>query len=86
MRRCGRCTAILELTLGITAPPEMLERVPWPRGIPQYLLDHGARVETAMRETAAYPGLFLTGNAYHGVGVNDTVRDAHRIVDALVKR
>ena len=75
----------LELTLGITVPPEMLEHIPWPRGIPQYLLGHGARVETAMRAVEAYPKLFLTGNAYHGVGVNDTVRDAHRVADLLVK-
>ena len=75
----------LELTLGITAPPEMPLHIPWPRGIPQYLLGHGARVETATRAVATRPNLFLTGNAYYGVGVNDTVRDAHRIVDALVK-
>ena len=75
----------LELTLGITAPPEMLEHVPWPRGIPQYLLGHGARVTAAMRTVESYPRLFLTGNAYHGVGVNDTVRDAHRVAALLAK-
>ena len=73
----------LELTLGITAPPEMPLHVPWPKGIPQYLLGHGARVETAMKATAACPSLFLTGNAYYGVGVNDTVRDAHRVAALL---
>ena len=75
----------LELTLGITAPPDMLERIPWPRGIPQYLLGHGARVETAMRAVATCPNLFLTGNAYYGVGVNDTVRDAHRVANLLAR-
>ena len=73
----------LELTLSITAPPEMLEHVPWPKGIPQYLLGHRARVETVMRAVATHSNLFLTGNAYYGVGVNDTVKDAHRVTDVL---
>ena len=73
----------LELTLSITAVPEMLLHVPWPKGIPQYLLGHRARVETVMRAVATHSNLFLTGNAYYGVGVNDTVRDAHRVTDVL---
>ena len=74
----------LAISLGVTAEPEMVTRVPWPRGIPQYELGHVMRVATIMREVSAYTGLYLTGNAYYGVGVNDCVRDARRVADAVL--
>lgn len=67
----------LRVTLGVVAEPEFIEHIPWPRGIPQYELGHLGRVGWAEWELEP-PGLFLTGNAYRGVGVNDTVRDARR--------
>ena len=63
----------LRVTMGIVAEPEFAEHIPWPRGIPQYELGHVSRVERAENALADYP-VFLTGNAYRGVGVNDTVR------------
>ena len=73
----------LRVTMGITAEPEFVTQVRWPQGIPQYLLGHQrkiADIETALGE---YPNLYLTGNAYRGVGVNDCVRDALRVARAL---
>ena len=67
----------LRVTMGIVAEPEFVEHVPWPRGIPQYELGHLERVKRAKDALAEYP-VFLTGNAYYGVGVNDTVRDARQ--------
>ena len=74
----------LGISLGITAEPDMVTHIPWPRGIPQYELGHRARVEGIMREVATRPGLHLTGNAYYGVGVNDCVRDAKRVTEAVL--
>jgi oxygen-dependent protoporphyrinogen oxidase len=76
----------LRVTLGVVAEPEFVEQVPWPRGIPQYELGHGGRVARAEAALAQHPGIFLTGNAYRGVGVNDTVRDACKTAEALLKR
>jgi oxygen-dependent protoporphyrinogen oxidase len=76
----------LRVTLGIVVEPEFVEQVPWPRGIPQYELGHGGRVARAEAALATHPGIFLTGNAYRGVGVNDTVRDARKTAEALIKR
>lgn len=74
----------LRVMLGVVAEPEVVEHIPWPRGIPQYELGHLARVARAKNALAQYPGLYLTGNAYHGVGVNDTVRDAQRTAETLL--
>ncbi len=74
----------LRVTMGIAAEPEFVEHIPWPQGIPQYELGHVSRIERAENILAELP-LWLTGNAYRGVGVNDTVRDARRTADALLK-
>ena len=75
----------LEISLGVTAEPEMVTRIPWPKGIPQYEIGHGEKVKTVMQEVTKFPGLHLTGNAYYGVGVNDCVRDAKRVADAVLE-
>ncbi len=74
----------LRVTMGIVAEPEFAEHIPWPQGIPQYELGHVLRIERAETALAEHP-LWLTGNAYRGVGVNDTVRDARRTAGALLK-
>ncbi|MBS3966177.1 MAG: protoporphyrinogen oxidase [Truepera sp.] len=73
----------LRLSLGLTQAPELVHQVTWPQGIPQYLVGHSARVARIMTATQALPGLYLTGNAYYGVGLNDCVRDAQRVTRAI---
>lgn len=74
----------LRVMMGIVAEPELVEHVPWPRGIPQYELGHLEKVARAKDALTEYP-IFLTGNAYHGVGVNDTVRDARKTAEAVLE-
>jgi oxygen-dependent protoporphyrinogen oxidase len=54
-----------------------------PKGIPQYVLGHPARLAALERELVAFPGLHLTGNAYRGIGVNDCVREAKRLAERI---
>jgi len=68
--------ADLRTTLGITATPVAHHEILWPQGIPQYTLAHPAIVTAVEAMSAAHPGLLLAGNAYRGLGVSDTVRDA----------
>jgi oxygen-dependent protoporphyrinogen oxidase len=48
--------------------------VRWPRSMPQYEVGHLERVRAI--ETSLPAGIFVTGNALHGVGVADAVRSA----------
>ena len=66
---------ILRPLLGIRGEPEMAKTVQHPRAIPQYTLGHLGRVAEAERQAARWPGLVLAGNAYHGVGLNDCIRN-----------
>ena len=44
-----------------------------PLGIPQYNVGHRERLQEIDRLVGAMPGLFLAGNAYRGVSVNDCI-------------
>ena len=69
--------------LGITAAPLAYHEVVWPRAIPQYGLGHRAAIEVIEERSLAHPGLALAGNAYRGLGVGDTVRDARTIATRI---
>jgi len=73
----------LKRTLGIDADPCFRDIVKWPRGIPQYNVGHEARLRRVDESLRNLPGLFLTGNAYRGVGINDCVRNAFKLAEAL---
>ncbi|HYV38433.1 MAG TPA: protoporphyrinogen oxidase [Gemmataceae bacterium] len=63
--------AELQLAMGVAAEPIFHHIVRWDRAIPQYHLGHLERVAEIESRVAQHPGLFLTGNAYHGVAMND---------------
>jgi oxygen-dependent protoporphyrinogen oxidase len=75
--------ADLERTLRIVAEPIAYHEALWPRAIPQYNLDHPRIVAAIETRRAMHAGLFLTGNAYRGIGVGDTVRDALAVAAAV---
>ncbi|RKG60470.1 protoporphyrinogen oxidase [Corallococcus sp. AB011P] len=73
----------LKTMAGLTATPELTAVFRWPRGIPQYTVGHLERLAAMEERLKRWPGLHLTGNAYRGVGVNDCLRDAARLAEAL---
>jgi oxygen-dependent protoporphyrinogen oxidase len=48
----------------------------WPNSLPQYAVGHLIRVAELESRLRAHPGLILLGNALHGVGLPDLIRDA----------
>ncbi len=60
------------------------------RAIPQYVIGHRARVAKLEALAAKFDGLFLGGNAYHGIAVNDCTEQAEllvpRVRDSLTGR
>jgi oxygen-dependent protoporphyrinogen oxidase len=73
----------LEPVLGLSGDPVDTAAVRWPRGIPQYTVGHHDRVAAVEAGLAEAPGLFVGGNAYRGVGVNDCVREATRLAERI---
>jgi protoporphyrinogen/coproporphyrinogen III oxidase len=46
----------------------------WPLSLPQYAVGHVERMKKLAALTETFPGLQLIGNAYHGVGLPDMIR------------
>ena len=70
--------------MGITAEPEFASIYRHERAIPQYLVGHAYRLAEIDRQRARFPGLFLTGNAYRGVSLNDCVLNALHTAQSVV--
>ncbi len=73
----------LKRLMGITAEPLFALRHQWPESMPQYTVGHTARVSELEARLAAIPGLFLAGNACHGIGIPDCVRSAKQVADSI---
>ncbi len=70
--------------MGIEEEPLFVRIYRWHRAMPQYTIGHIERVETIERLCASYSGLYLTGSAYHGIGISDTVREAESTAEKVI--
>jgi oxygen-dependent protoporphyrinogen oxidase len=68
--------AELQAAMNIRAAPVFHSIIRWDKAIPQYTLGHFERVSRIRERLASHPGLFLGGNGYHGVAVNDCTEQA----------
>ena len=75
--------AELRLTMGITSEPVFHRIIRWDRAIPQYRLGHLQLVAWIEERAQRYPGIFLAGNAYHGVALNDCTEQAELLAPRI---
>jgi len=66
----------LNQAMGIEAQPIYHQVIRWPRAIPQYFVGHLDRVARIEGRLAEHPGLFVGGNAFRGVSLNDCTERA----------
>jgi oxygen-dependent protoporphyrinogen oxidase len=71
--------AELQRTMRIAAEPVFHSIVRWDQAIPQYHVGHLDLVAGIEEKVSRHPGLFLTGNAYHGVSLNDCTEQAEKV-------
>jgi oxygen-dependent protoporphyrinogen oxidase len=79
-------TTELEPILNIKGKPNYVRIFKYRQGIPQFTLGHPSRMEKMELLLDRFPGLYLTGNAYDGVGLNDCVLRSDKIVSQLGKQ
>lgn len=74
---------------GLRGTPEYTEVNRWDQSMPQYTLGHLDRVAEIEAALSRFPGLYVTGSAYRGVGVPDCIRDgqdtATRVLSYLAR-
>ena len=73
--------AALGKTMGVAEKPEFARIYAHPQAIPQYLPGHGRRLQALRERTDRYPGMFFTGNAFFGIGLNDCVSSAGKVAE-----
>jgi oxygen-dependent protoporphyrinogen oxidase len=76
--------AELRLSMGITALPIFQKIIRWDRAIPQYHVGHLERLERVDQHLTRHPGLFLGGNAYRGVALNDCTEQGQALAARVV--
>lgn len=72
----------LRLAMRLRLRPEFSKVIRHPLGIPQYTIGHLDRLADIDRRLAAWPGLFLAGNAFRGPSINACIADAERLAAA----
>jgi oxygen-dependent protoporphyrinogen oxidase len=76
-------TEDLKSILDINGQPAYVRIFKYRRGIPQFTIGHPARMEQMGNLLSGHPGLYFTGNAYDGVGLNDCVKRSHQVVNDM---
>jgi oxygen-dependent protoporphyrinogen oxidase len=63
----------LRAVMGVRGDPIFHRIIRWAKAIPQYMVGQLERVGRIGQRVSIHPGLFLAGNAYGGVALNDCV-------------
>jgi len=71
--------------IGVTGEPQVARVFRWRKGLAQYTIGHAERVTMIENRVASYPGLFLAGSAYKGVGISDCIRTGQEAAKAACK-
>ena len=67
----------------ISGEPELVKTYRWKYGIPQFKVGHSEIIDQLETELRELGGLHVTGNAYYGIGLNDCIKQSHRVVASL---
>jgi protoporphyrinogen/coproporphyrinogen III oxidase len=70
---------------GIIESPIYVEVNRWERGMPQYTLGHLERLEKIQDALQAFPGLYVTGAGYRGIGIPDCIRDGTETAERVIR-
>ncbi|WP_028842594.1 protoporphyrinogen oxidase [Thermodesulfovibrio yellowstonii] len=79
-------TALSELKplLNIKGDPEFIKIFRWEKAIPQYELGHEDKLNRIEQILSEFSGLYLTGNAYRGVSVNDCIENSLKLAEGIM--
>jgi oxygen-dependent protoporphyrinogen oxidase len=69
--------------LNIKAEPDFIKIFRWEKAIPQYILGHHNKLKLLDEAVSKYKGLYLTGNAYRGVAVNDCIANSYKLAEVI---
>ncbi len=78
--------ADLEKIMRVKTKPLFYRIYRWPNSMPQYTLGHTNRIKFIEEREKLYPGLFLVGNAYRGLGIGDCIVEGRNAAKKAVEQ
>ncbi|HCJ66400.1 MAG TPA: protoporphyrinogen oxidase [Elusimicrobia bacterium] len=75
----------LHKMMGINVEPILTKIYRWPSSMVQYTLGHEKKVKFIEERVKQYPGLYLIGNAYRGIGISDCINNATQTAEQVVE-
>ncbi len=70
--------------MGIDAEPVLARVFRWINSMPQYTVGHEERIASIEEMVSRHPGLYLTGSAYHGIGISDSIRNGEVVAKKII--
>ena len=70
---------------GIGAQPTFSKVYRWEKSMPRYTVGHLDRVAAMDEALKAFPGLYLIGSSYRGIGIGDCVKSGFEAAEAVLK-
>ena len=74
----------LRQIFGMSRDPIFSEVVRYDNAMPQYHVGHLDRVARIESAQSQFPGLYLAGSAYHGVGIPDSIASGQKAADTVL--
>jgi len=71
--------------IGITAAPDFVRIYRHEMAIPQYTVGHTERLRIMDRILEKQKNLYLTGNAYRGISVNDCIENSAKLAEKIIE-
>ena len=84
-RQIQLVTDELKDIMGISVQPDFARVYIHKKGIPQYFPGHEKRLDTLTRAVGRFKRLYITGNAYRGIGVNDCIENSDKLAERIVQ-
>lgn len=70
--------------MGISAQPDFTKVYTHLKAIPQYTSGHQKRLKNMDDLMLKYKKLYITGNAYRGISVNDCIENSHKLASKIL--
>jgi oxygen-dependent protoporphyrinogen oxidase len=69
--------------LNLRDGPDYEKIIIWKDAIPQYVMGHRQRLQNIDKRLNELGNLYMAGNAFTGIGLNDTIKRSHKITESL---
>ena len=72
--------------MDIKVQPDFVKIYRHEKAIPQYNIGHDRKLKAVDEMLLKYKNLYLTGNAYRGIGVNDCIENSYKLAETIIRK